>query len=238
MSEKRAVILSSVRTGSTWLGETLRQHPAITYDEELLLEASTVLSGSGQRFNAQTAWAYVQSFADMAKTTWHLWKGQSYQLTDKRLLPDFLDKLIRDPALAVILLRRENLLHWFVSIKVSEALQVYTRRVGDVIPEVEPFEIDPDEIEHYMKVEMAWWKLAREAFPDRPRYTETTYAALCRDYVGEAARLFRFLDLNPVGVKTTTLQMRTRDPRRQVTNYEALCERFRGTEYEKHGFDG
>lgn len=241
MSERKAVILSSVRTGSTWLGETLAQHPAVTYDEELLLEASTVESGMGHHFDAEVALNYVQAFADAAPTSWHLWKCQGYQALNERLIepaskPCFLERLANNRSLAVIFLRRLNLFHWFVSIKVSEQLKVYTKRIGDEIPEVEPFEIDADEIEHYMRKELAWWEIVQGGFSDRPRFAVTTYEAMCQDYDGEAARIMQSLDLNPVSVKTTTLKMQTRDPKRQVTNYDELVSRFQGTDLADYGF--
>jgi len=241
MSKRRAVILSSVRTGSTWLGETLGQHPAITYDEELLLEGPTVAGNTGpavkQAYDADEAWNYIHSFVDMATTSWHLWKLQSYQALDPPIM-GFTERLAADKKLAVIFLRRENLFHWFTSIKVSEKLKVYTKRVGDDLPEVEPFEIDGDEIEHAMKAELAWWELVHDLFSSRPCYIEASYEMMCHDYEGESARIMREMQLNAVYVQTRSLKMQTRDPKRLVTNYADLCVRFSLTEFAKHGFYG
>lgn len=67
---------------------------------------------------------------------------------------------------------------------------------------------------------------------------ETTYGKLCEDYEGEVRRLFNFLALTPIAVKTPTLKMQTRDPKRLVTNYRELCDRFRGSIFQQYGFDG
>lgn len=217
-----AVIFSSVRTGSTWLGETLYQHPDITYVEELML--GKLHLSEDQRLEI------VQESLRACGTPWHLWKLQSYQSW-----LGLLEGIESDTGIAVIFLRRENLLDWHVSLLVSQQLKIYTRRLGDVIPEVSPFEIDPQGLQHEMDKELAWWAQIREWFTDREMYIETTYDRLREDYDGEADRLFRFLGLSPVRVQTTMLKMQERDSRNMVTNFTELQELF-GATYGEYGF--
>lgn len=218
-----AIILSSVRTGSTWLGESLNQHPAITYDKELLLEVRD--RGEQEKID------YLVEHLRVCATQWHLWKLQAYQAW-----LGLLEGIETDRDTAIVHLWRDNIFNQYVSAKVGEQTKVYTRRVGDPAPDVEPFALDADDLEHFMEKEFAWRKTIRSWFTERDRFFELSYEKLCQDYQNQLRLIFEMLDLRPVSVFTPTLKMQERDQRKLITNYRELCDRFRGTKFENCGF--
>lgn len=223
----RAVILSSARTGSTWLGESLSQHKSVTYDKELLLDL-TKSPEADQTTDA--ARQIIERHASACRTPLHLWKLQQWQ---SRMFPGLLESLKFD---RVIFLRRENLFEWYVSNQVAKHRRVYTKRLGDVLPDVAPFPVDPKDMERAMTAELEWWGLVRYLHQHRRDFTQVTYDELVKNYDECIESLLTFLSVNPIPVFSPMLKMQERNPRSQVTNFYEVQDYFRGSAFYKYGF--
>lgn len=234
---RQAVILSSVRTGSTWLGELLEQHPDVAYGGETLLDqASAINAGTAPKlWDSVFAEQQIRQQIGLCPKPIYLWKLQSWQ---SLVFPGLLDVLIADKSIPIIFLRRCNLFEWYVSIKVSEKRQIFTKRIGEVVPDVPPFEIDVSELRSYMEHEMAWW---REVFSKLKthgvNYACLAYEHLCENPQVPADIAFNVMGLKPVPVRSTTLKMQTRGLRAQVSNYDAVVDALRNTPFLSFGFE-
>lgn len=223
---KHAVILSSARTGSTFLGELLKQHSRVHYGAELL-DGVTDLA---------TAKAKVEASKERGKERGrdcHIWKLQNHQA---QAVPGLMAWLSQQEGLTAITLCRRNLLEQYVSGVVAHKRGKYTLRVGDELEPVPPFHICQGELQSFMDGEIAWQQQVQETFSACDGFLSLTYEELAANYQRVCSKIFRVLALKPIPVTPTMLRMRGDHVRRQVLNWDGLVSTFAHTRYGEYGF--
>lgn len=215
---RRIVLLSNMRTGSSWLGNMLSNHEDIEYGKELL-----------QEFQSAPA---IEARIAICKKPLFLWKVQGYQV---KRTPEALSCIYQlgkaEPESWVIFLRRKNLLDQFVSMELANLTKVYVRQLGDDCPRTPPFKVDPQELARFFQQEEMWWSqgaaIASQCFCS----IEVWYENLLRDLPLQIENIQKFLKIDEWNYESNMRRTRYRAVRHQVSNFSELQRQFAGTHY-------
>jgi len=206
------VVLTSPRTGSAWLVDTLNDHPAIAAYPELFLPEATGMPdyassdvpyfhgflervrpfpGRGRRLRL---FGYLGSLyagrAGVGAVGFKLMYGQVH--ANPGLLPYFALRRVR-----VLHLIRANLFRAVLSYDVAKSTGVFHARRGDALPST-ILRLDPaDLIERLEQREEAVTLARRWVERYRLPYLEVSYEGMCDRREETLSRILRFLGVEP-----------------------------------------
>lgn len=138
--------------------------------------------------------------------------------------------------IAIIHLVRRDLLASWISLKCAERTGVWVRRsTHPNRPEVEPFEVRPNELEGYFESMHESRNSARTMFANHP-FLEVTYEDdLCSNFEGTLNRIADFIgatELDPPAPATERIEQG--DPVRLIANFEDLAQHFKDGPYSEY----
>lgn len=140
------------------------------------------------------------------------------------------DWLSKDKDIVVINLRRENLLAYFLSIKIASISDRWIDTSGEQ-NEVPVLAIDPEEAERHMDERIARQNAIRGLFTGHP-FLDLTYEELCLDTAGCLVKIQSMLDVTPLDLKPFTIKQETRRLVESISNYDELARAWAGTRWE------
>ncbi len=218
---KKFVIISRSRTGSTLLMALLRSHPDIYIEGEIFKR----LNGK----SCKKIWERL--FSKRPKNIQQVgFKLFYYHPFDEdKSVWDFLDA---DKNIAILHLRRENLLRAFVSQKIGEKTKMWTENIAskDIIIN-KTVSLDPKECEVVFTTITTYEKETKQRFKNHKTFMELSYEQLTKDKQGVMDAIFKELQVSSHTI-SSVLKKQNPEPMSQlVENYEALKEHFGKTEW-------
>ncbi|MGH8495707.1 MAG: hypothetical protein ACREVN_06195 [Gammaproteobacteria bacterium] len=244
----QAIILTSQRTGSTFLVECLDSHPGVVCGDELLIGMHTRVpkpllrfkyAAKAWRYAAARAWfpvALMDRYFETTKAPVVAFKAM-YSQVDNRAVRRYL----RDRTdIRIIHLRRDNLLKQYVSRvllrkKRGTKDRPWRAHVTSRVPSVSTRISPPKAIAAMRKLRDQYRDF--DALVSRHRKIELVYermfgsGTLSReawDAVGE------LLELGPANVSSDLVKLNPTSLRAMVENYDELAAALAGTEFERH----
>jgi len=155
---------------------------------------------------------------------------------DELVLPDFKilrDEIASDLDFRIIHLRRENLLHRFLSHYIVNYVTHTTLAVGgQTIPEVPPVRLDPYECQRDFETTQKRESEFRALFA-RHRNFLLSYEEMVARNPDKMAALLDFLEVSPRELTTTTKKLGNDDLRRAIANFDELRSHFAGSPFSK-----
>jgi LPS sulfotransferase NodH len=243
------IVLSTQRSGSTWVVDMLNSHPRVVTYSELFMHG-----GEGRpKWGTEQDLLYWQTFiADKGRTgrltraywLWH-YLGRAFaarpgidavgfklmysQLTriSKPLMPALWLKRVR-----IIHLMRRNALDVVLSKEAGEARRgVLHARDGDELESVR-VRLEPDDLvrrmtSHERAIEGARVRFKRVGVP----YTEVVYEDLVEDEEAGFDSLFRFLDVEPQRVSSSLQKVNPSSHEELIENYRQVRDALEGTRF-------
>lgn len=214
---QKFVILTTPRTGSTFLNGLLHSHPHIICKAELLHPS----------LRKDPVDKYLQSTIWNEKDKAHIYvkaKGFKLHYEHIRGLDDL--NYFKNNNTKVIHLIRKNTLNVVLSMKLTRKIGVW----GGVEYPVEPFEINPTDLltrmlETELRIEQ-FSKVAEE-FDHMTIY----YEDLCENKDYEMERCFTFLGVDFVPTRCKSIKQRTHHQGEYISNYQELKEYFSHGKY-------
>jgi LPS sulfotransferase NodH len=140
------------------------------------------------------------------------------------------DHLRSDPDLAIIHLKRLNLLEQYLSLRLAHATNVWSS-LKSAAP-VEPVRLSADDcLRHFQEVQAQ--EAACDAHFAGRRVLTVTYESLVADRSSAMARVAAHLGLRPGPLEAKVVRQRTEPLSRAIANYEELREAFAGSTWER-----
>lgn len=138
--------------------------------------------------------------------------------------------LRREPDLAVIHLKRRNILEQYLSLQLAHATNVWSS-LKSVAP-AEPIRLGADDcLRHFQEVQAQ--EVACDAHFADHRILTVTYEDLVADRSAVMARVAAHLGLRPGPLEAKVVRQRTQPLSRAIANYEELREAFAGSTWER-----
>lgn len=239
MSENpvKFLMLFPGRTGSSYLKQKLTCHGEIRMQGEILdkflsepsLERSIELQLEQTRtFFGYTVKPHIRAFGFKTKLYTHKWNRQGL---------DRLRQILCESGVSrIILLLRHNRVKQAVSALRGHMLHARLGRYHHVEGEaaVPPVSFDPVLLKKEMAIYDDWTAAVTDFARslDQPR-VEIYYEELLQDEEDVMDRLFRFLGVTPLPTKAKFIKHTPDDLSTILTNFDELCDFFRGTETER-----
>lgn len=239
----RFAIVAGRRTGSNMLCTLLDSHPAILCHHELFNPRGIfcALSLRGRGFAPGSIDERDADPISFLARIWERPEGRrcvGFKLTCGQAEP-VLAHVLGDPAVRKIVLRRRNRVKACVSERIAEALdqwEVYdARELDPVRPRVA---IDASRLRlHVAESERFYRELEARLEGSGQTFLRVDYEELGRPE--EQARLLRFLDVDPDGVRleARSVKQNPRDLREVVANFDALARALDGDPLREELFD-
>ena len=235
----RAIILTTQRTGSTFLTDCLRSHPDIECAGEILNgdpdEPRPSYRGpfkdvlKAYRYARSGAWLadrWIRSFYARGSAQVRCFKAMYNQLSRPLAMRYFHE----NPEVRVIHLRRENLLKVHVStLLMSKRRNVQTRSPTDPVWT----RVDPGQAIASMRAARSEHEKFERAFARHPRL-QLAYEELIdgQNLQAESARaICAFLGVHDRPMRSDLLKLNPESLREMVTNYDELAEALSRTEF-------
>ena len=211
------MVLCRARTGSNFLLSLLEMHPnTLVYGEKL----RAYEAGRSERFvgrlRGRRAWwvraAGFKMFYD-------------HPLNDSA--PEIWQRLIDQRELAIIHLRRRNLLHVLLSQALAERSNHWVERTDQrqVQAPTGPIELCPDWLEAQFRLIEAQWDEFEQRFTGHP-LLRIDYETLQDRPQPEFNRLCRFLGLPSAPARAYTRRQRRQPASELISNYHSLATQF------------
>lgn len=232
--DRKFIILSHGRTGSTVLGKALSCHPMIHAYEEVFhgeqkyrpcvnghiydndMDAASFCEGvifrSPNEYGKRTVG--FKMFFFHARTS----------ANDYRVWP----YLLQDRTIRVITLLRRNIFDCFVSEQRSKKSGKWYVSPGELVPtsHLRPIFVDPSECKSYLAATIANIDWAKRAFSAHEGMT-VFYEELQRDFPNALNRIFSFLGEESATVPLSFERLNTVPHAEGVMNWQQLVESFR-----------
>ena len=139
------------------------------------------------------------------------------------------DYLRADPAIAIIHLKRRNILEQYVSLRVAHESNVWS--TSSPRPPAEPIRLDPDAcLRHFEEVRAQ--ETQCETFFGPGRMHSVDYEDLVADRAGTMARIAACLGVELGPLKAKIVRQRTQPLSAAIANYDELREAFAGSPWE------
>lgn len=225
---KLYVLLFEGRTGSTFLTETLAQHPDVLAEVEQL----RALTKAGQGAAEQLAWA--KEFLTPPLAGPHKVRGFKTKLRDV-LDPAALAGLLREKQVLVIHMQRRN--------RIKKALSYFTGRqlsqttnnwnLYDAAKRPGAFVLDVAEFDAALQ-EREEWDHNLDAYVQSLHQPTLSlyYEDMLLDQQAFLETVYRFLDVAYRPVRATSLKNTSDDLRQVLLNFDELRTHYAGTPYE------
>ncbi|MCB0795550.1 MAG: sulfotransferase, partial [Flavobacteriales bacterium] len=137
--------------------------------------------------------------------------------------------LARNKGVQVIFLTRENLLEVYTSLVIANRTGVFGIKDPTERQQMR-LEIDPAEAVAEFQKRIRFQSAAREALKEH-QVLDITYEKLVSDLPGQLDRIQQFLGVQPIPLNVTTVKQEVRSLSDIITNYDALCQAWEGTEW-------
>jgi LPS sulfotransferase NodH len=241
----RAIILTTQRTGSTFLVSCLRSHPDINCITELLVGAhleppamfrsSRVLT-KASRFIMSGGWYPTRAIrrfyasSDKPVTVFKIMYNQAS-------IRPTLNYLTRDKAIRVLHLRRRNLLKMHVSqlLMPKKRNAIWEPHTTEPLPPVTT-RVDPAAALEQMRRAREQYDFFERAFAGHPRL-RLVYEDLIEDQrlrPAEGRRICDFLGVSYRPMHSSFIKLNPDSLEAMVTNYDELASAFTKTEFADH----
>jgi len=231
------VILAASRSGSNMLCRMLDSHPSILCHHEIYNPKGIRLAVT-LRETDFTLGTMAERERDPEAFLERIWfrpdgiKCTGFKFTHRQNKAVY-QRLLTDPGIARIVLRRKNRMKTYVSQKISEVLsewEVY--RQQDLLQERPRVTIDPQLFLERVAFDVAYYAEIREAMQaGKHPWIEVFYEDLFTPDTSH--EILRFLGLNSASNDLTTgsIKQNSCDLRDLITNYDELYRYFEATEY-------
>lgn len=230
----RFVIVGARRTGSNWLCTLIDSHPAILCHHELFNPAG-IFYAQRLRDSALCLGSVSERDADPVNFLDRIWRHSAghrcvgFKMTHGQA-ESVLERVLADPAVRKIVLRRHNRVKTCVSEKVAELLGSWEVYDEADLPVRRPrVDLDPRELREHAARNERFYERVEASIEG------TGQACLRVDYENlqspeEQARLLRYLDAVPgdAPLEPTSVKQNPVDLREVVRNFDALAEALRG----------
>ncbi|WP_369916965.1 Stf0 family sulfotransferase [Lewinella sp. 4G2] len=214
------VVVSRSRTGSTLIDYSLRLHPEVEMDGEILNR----LLG---RREEQVLLNYFSNKPSNVKAAG--FKIFYYHPLDGS--PEFVFSLLHGMKnCKYIHLTRENKLAVHLSRSVVEQTQAWSTK-KDTPRVIAPLiTVDPEACQEDFERTQVWENKFREAFADREVY-HITYEDLVQEPVAALTRIQRFLGVTPLQIAPPTKKQQRGSIASRIANYSELQDHFANTQW-------
>ena len=257
MTYRKFVIVSYLRSGTHLLRTALESHPAIVCQTEVFNSDNPRLPYplDTPTDTVLAHWVYKEFPAKVRCAGFVL---QAYHPFALRAFPgiranpvweDIWSLLAQMPQLAVVHLRRENLLSRHLShlqarrsgqwhawdpqrvAAVSHLDNQAMRQAGTAVQRDRSLHLDAERlITDFEEVE-GWHKRAQELLSHHPNL-ELTYEQLCNDFAGVSARLLDFLQMPRRALQAAVKKLERRRLPEAISNYTLLKQQFADTRWQ------
>ncbi len=226
--KSRFFVFAQGRTGSTLLTDLLDSHSQIFCHEEIFGDHNIgpILFPS----------RYTDGFAKSVDSSIYGFHVKVYQLKNNTNIKN-ISKWLKSMELSgwkIIYLWRRNLLrHAISNIKARKTNMYHSREKGSKRRKID---VNLDEVESKIKGRKEWRKTEKKCL-NNVDYIDIVYED---DLIGEDSqiqacyRIFDFLGIKREKVRSRLDKVTPNRLEDVIRNYEAVVERLRGTEYEKH----
>jgi LPS sulfotransferase NodH len=248
MPPRKAIILTSQRSGSTFLASCLDAHPQIRCYGEVLNGSSYMppkvllnykYPTKAYRYIAAGGWNPVAILKTYFRSTVApvIVVQAMYNRIDKRSVRRYLQE---NTDIRIIHLRRDNLLKQYVSKALLSRKRGTKERpwqphVAKPVPPVSIY-ISPQKAIEAMRQVSAYFD-EFEGFLSKHRKIELVYEQMINGQqltVGAWSALSELLEVEPAeNVSSVLVKMNPSDLRPMVENYEEVAEALKGTEFER-----
>lgn len=242
-TNRRFVILAAPRSGSNMLCTMLDSHPSVLCHHEIYNPKGIRLAVS-LRETGFTLGTVTDRDGNPEAFLERIWSRQpgvdcvGFKFTHRQNETVY-RRLLADPGIAKIVLRRKNRMKTYVSQKISERLsewEVYRRQ--DLIQTRPRVTIDPRLFLQRVAFDDAYYAEIREAMrAGGQSWIEVLYEELFS--LDTQHRVVQFLGLEPAanGLKIGSIKQNACDLRDLIANYDELCRYFADTEFETELLD-
>jgi LPS sulfotransferase NodH len=218
----RFIVLSRSRTGSNLIVSLLASHPQIDAEGEILNRLRGRNPGDvlDRTFGPQPFFVRAKGFKIFY---YHPLDGRSEEVWER---------LTSMPELAVIHLRRWNVLRTVVSRRIAgDRDEWLTRGEPTIATEAKAVTIGPEELERAFRQTRAWESEGERRFAGH-RVFPLWYEGLVADIPGTFAEITAFLGVRYVKPSTDLRRQNPEPLEDLLSNYDELHESMRGTELE------
>jgi LPS sulfotransferase NodH len=239
------IVLSTQRSGSTWVVDMLDSHPRVLAYSELFMHGGEGTPKWGQEQDLPYWQSYARGKRRLAKPYW-LWKylGQAYRerpgidAVGFKLMYSQLTRISR-PLMPALWLKRVRIVHLIR----RNALDVVLSREAGAAREGKLHARDGEDVEavrlnldtdtllrrmtlHERAIAGARVRFKRVGLP----YTEVVYEDLAADERG-FAQLFEFLGVEPAPVSSSLQKLNPTSHEDLIENYREVRDALEGTEF-------
>ncbi len=237
---KKFLILSSQRSGSTYLQQLLNSHPEIIVGGEIfnnnprhLIEKEHITEELVNLKDTDPEEFLNHFFLSKAKSSTkligfrlfyeHGWSQRESVWNIFKNIPD----------LSLIHLQRKNYLKQFLSLKLAEKTSHWVRKKTEQPIEYEPILIDYRECIRYFRRQKRKAQRAVDFFENN-EILDIFYENLAIDQNSETNKLLKFLESRPVTLKCDLGKQNTQSLSETISNYYQLKNRFKDTAWEDY----
>lgn len=221
--DKRFVLFAQGRTGSDLLCSLINSHQEIFCDEEILNQ------------NVLFPLAFVKGNCVRSKKDVYGFKLKIYHLTGAQQIDNVKEFLwqLYDQGWKIIYLFRRNIFRQVISGFVARERKSYHYRVGDKPLNLEKIYIDCDELFREMRGRLTLLEKEKEVLKNLPHLTVNYEDHLLSAEMHQKTldRIFSYLDVSSVSVKTDLLKITPDRLYDLIKNYKEVTQIIKNTEY-------
>ena len=235
---KKFIILSSQRSGSTYLQMLLNSHPDIFAGGEIF--------NNNPRHPIEIE-NITQSLVDIKDSDPEKYLNHYFLHSTERPVNCIGFRLFYDhgrgrreviwsvlkniPDFRIIHLQRKNQLKQFVSLKLAETTSHWLRRASEKPFEYEPIPLDIRECKRYFRRQQRKKERA-VLFFDNTERLDIFYEDLAEDPKSETGRVLSFLGLNPAELSCDIGKQNFQSLTKTIANYHELKNQLKDTDWE------
>lgn len=236
------ILLGHGRSGSTVLTEALRRHGRIRMYGEIFHEDPAErerASGPDRPYRHDESGRRYLDEVIFRRRWWKELQAVGFKLFGDHALTGPMSsawqRLMRDRAVRVVLLRRDNLLRTLISYEVAVRTDEWVLPLGAELPadRPEPFAINPHRAREFFDDIRGQQQRLRAAFSDHPMIELEYSQDVLSGFTETVWRIYDFLGIAEGPVEVTIQKQARVPPTDQVANIAELADHFRGSEYER-----
>ena len=239
-STDRFVILAAPRTGSNLLCTLLNAHPQILCHHEVF-NPNGIFLALDRRHSAELGSLEERdrdpvAFLDRIWTSADRQRCVGFKMT-RGQSPAIMDRVLRDRAIKIIVLRRRNRLKTYVSTVLAEKTGIWEAySENDLVAERPKVRVDLESLQaHVESNERFYSRLLATLTEAAKSHLEVVYEELLSE--AEQRRLLEYLRVSWQVLEPTSVKQNPSDLRRLIRDYQGLRQRLRGTPYHEELHD-
>jgi len=226
MPDKKFVIFAQTRTGSKLLADLMKCHPDVYCDKEILKTTNLLFP---ERYILTRA-------ASQGKDVYGFDLKVQQLLSVKRMdgIRYFLD--LPKNGWKIVYIKRDNLLHATISQLIARQTGNWHQTTREPFDAVLPVYINCDKLLDALRWRGRMSQRERDILADLPHlpilYERDLFKA--ENHQVTLNKVFNYLDITPVPVKTRFVKTSTENLSNSVRNYDEVVSALRKTEYAKY----